>query len=394
MGLTNKPIDELTIEDIGELVGNGISESRTLDYKLELHEGGDSGKKELLKDLSAFANTVGGHLIYGIEEEGGIPKQMVGVDVGDFDKFKLHYENLLQTGVDPAIRGVEFHNIHLEEGKSIIVIRVPMSISRPHAVTIKGHFKFHARHSSGVHQLEVDDLRKVFLATESTAMRIRNFRNDRIAQIMTGQAYLPLSPGAKIILHIIPFNSFEVGVHYNWTRENFGDFLPFLETGATVGHKFNLDGILSYLNNSQRQIITSTQVFRNGIVEGIDCLTMEQDGKRRIDPMVMEARIVQAIDKYLASFKKLGIDFPVWAYLSLVEVKGYIFYLSQRYSIILTHQQPIDRNELLLPEIQVDSPDVQGKDILKPAFDLLWNACGFECSKSYDKEGKWKLDKR
>ena len=39
--------------------------------------GSDQEKEEFLADVSSFANTMGGDLIYGIEEENGIPKVLL-----------------------------------------------------------------------------------------------------------------------------------------------------------------------------------------------------------------------------------------------------------------------------------------------------------------------------
>ena len=67
MELFNEPLNKLIIDNIKIIVQDKIPESRTLDYKRELPPQTDAGNKELLKDISAFANTVGGYLIYGIE---------------------------------------------------------------------------------------------------------------------------------------------------------------------------------------------------------------------------------------------------------------------------------------------------------------------------------------
>ena len=49
----------------------------------------------------------------------------------------------------------------------------------------------------------------------------------------------------------------------------------------------------------------------------------------------------------------------------------------------------IDRDILQLPETIVDSYDIEPKDILRPMFDLIWNACGFKRSHNFDEAGNW-----
>jgi hypothetical protein len=63
-----KPIDQITETDINDLVGGGVSERKTLDYKQQLPEANDAAKRELLADVSSFANTLGGDLIFGVAE--------------------------------------------------------------------------------------------------------------------------------------------------------------------------------------------------------------------------------------------------------------------------------------------------------------------------------------
>jgi len=118
-------------------VTDKIPESRIIEYKLELHSETDAGNKEFLKDISAFANTVGGYLIYGFHEQKGAPVEIKGIEVADFDKIKSRFESLLRTGVDPPIRGVDFVPLDFKDSKKVIVVHVPKSISRPHVVMRK-----------------------------------------------------------------------------------------------------------------------------------------------------------------------------------------------------------------------------------------------------------------
>ena len=45
-----------------------MAESRYLDYKERLPGDSDEDKRELLADVTAFANTAGGDLLYGVRE--------------------------------------------------------------------------------------------------------------------------------------------------------------------------------------------------------------------------------------------------------------------------------------------------------------------------------------
>jgi hypothetical protein len=45
---------------------NGVAEGRQLDYKEQLPISSDDDKREFLGDVTSFANTAGGDLIYGV----------------------------------------------------------------------------------------------------------------------------------------------------------------------------------------------------------------------------------------------------------------------------------------------------------------------------------------
>jgi hypothetical protein len=378
MGLFNKPLNEVTIDDINELVSNGVGESRTLDYKLELHGNGDSGKKELLKDLSAFANTVGGCLIYGIAEDAGLPTQIVGVEIEDIDKFKLHYENLLGTGVDPAIRGVEFHSIPVSGNKCIVVIEVPKSISRPHAVTIKNHFRFYSRNSSGTNPLEVEDLRKAFLTSETSAMRIRNFRNDRISQISIDDTPVPMEKGPILVIHLIPFDAFEVGKKYVLKKEKCQNVKTFMD--GQYG-RYNVDGyVMTEIRNTQFTAYSYTQIFHNGIIEAADKYLLTSFGEKTVSPYAIEQDVIKWTNHYLGFLQEIGVRCPIWLSLSLLGVRNYSF-SNFRYKI------PADRNEIVIPEVQIEDYGVSIEKAFRISFDYLWNAFGHERSTSYDSDG-------
>jgi hypothetical protein len=269
-----------------------------------------------------------------------------------------------------------------------VIIKIPRSIARPHVVRIKDHFRFYGRNSSGIHQLEVEDLRRAFLESETLATKIRNFRSDRLSAISTNETFMPLLSGAKIVLHLMPDSSFELGKRYDFGEEWISDFPPIYSSGWN--RRITFDGIMTYLGNDEKGIVFYyTHVFNNGVLEAVDAFLLQARGEKKIIPSIgYEEKLIDALNKYLVSFKKYQIELPVWVCLSLIGIKGYVMGVDSFWWPGEFH--PIDRDELIISPIRIESYDLPVDRILKPAFDSIWNACGFKQSINYDKNNNRK----
>src|SRR5687768_2897901 len=106
MSLKHKPIGSIVQADLLALVTNAETESRVIEYKLTLPGTSDSEKKEFLADVSSFANAAGGDIVYGMEELGGAPTQLVGLQLNNTDAEKLRLEDLMRSSIAPRIAGI------------------------------------------------------------------------------------------------------------------------------------------------------------------------------------------------------------------------------------------------------------------------------------------------
>jgi len=115
------------LRDIQSLIENKIEESLTLEYKREL----DKNNKEIAKDISAFANTSGGVIIYGIDESGGVPTSISWIKSKNT---KEKIENIILTNIQPRIKDVVINPILNPDTSSqaIFVVNVPESPDAPH----------------------------------------------------------------------------------------------------------------------------------------------------------------------------------------------------------------------------------------------------------------------
>jgi len=78
---------------------------------------------------------------------------------------------------------------------------------------------------------------------------------------------------------------------------------------------------------------------------------------------------------------------PVVLALSLIGVRGLQMVRSDIFGY--NYSEPIARDTLLLPEAWIEDLSAPAGRVLKPLFDLVWNACGREGSPNFDADGNW-----
>src|ERR1700752_1975983 len=114
MSLSNKQLDSIQEDDLQALIDNKVQESKTIEYKESLPSNSPEDKREFLADVSSFANAAGGHLIYGIREESGIPVELCSLQNIDADAQILRLENIIRDCIEPRIPGVQMQAIPLQ----------------------------------------------------------------------------------------------------------------------------------------------------------------------------------------------------------------------------------------------------------------------------------------
>ncbi|MGW6521710.1 AlbA family DNA-binding domain-containing protein [Streptomyces sp. NPDC054962] len=135
--LLGGPLDTITYADLAALAGNAeAGESEDLDYKRELPASSDAQKAELAKDVTAFANHVGGVLVIGMAEADGLPSRVMDTDLSDAHLRHLH--QVIARHTTPTVR-VAMRPVPnpdpAAQGKGLLLVAVPRSPQAPHAVT-------------------------------------------------------------------------------------------------------------------------------------------------------------------------------------------------------------------------------------------------------------------
>src|SRR5215204_4027733 len=103
MSLSNISFEDISERDLLDQIQAGVPEGPVVEYKRDMY--GRADGDEFLKDVSSFANTLGGHLIIGMDESAGIPNKISAL-TSDPDQELQRLENLARDGIEPRIVGL------------------------------------------------------------------------------------------------------------------------------------------------------------------------------------------------------------------------------------------------------------------------------------------------
>jgi hypothetical protein len=120
-----------SVQELGALVTNKVQENVQLEYKASAALS-KASKLEMAKDASAFANSDGGVLVYGIAEDQNHDPDRLDGGV-DHSLFSAEWiEQVLQSNISPRLDGVEIVPIRASNTHSYYAVRIPKSFRGPH----------------------------------------------------------------------------------------------------------------------------------------------------------------------------------------------------------------------------------------------------------------------
>jgi hypothetical protein len=381
MFFTADQIRTLTEQNLVEFLDRRISESTgVIDYKLALpgNKGGDREKTELLKDVSAFANAEGGHLLIGANEptqENQGREFLVGIENGE--QVATQIEQRCADCIDPRIPGLIARAIPLGNKKSAVVVHVPPSPSRPHMVIYEGTKTrtFFIRHSETVQPMKSSEVRQAVLsaaagnqsAVEYTAWQEKRFQE------------LYIKGRCAILVHATPLVPVEV--LWNVTDDEWRQVMD----GSHRQHK--------------RDHINLNGYYRQPSVEGIVAIDKEEDPELIYEvhrtgyvgaALLVQPRMNREVPKgpyFWGSHSQLFLAFsdlceeavqtarsdrPYLLQATITNAETAVLEFSKNSSNI---SKPLQRNELRFPQLRRDSGQ-SFLEAVEPWTAIFYNAFG------------------
>ncbi|MDP3844758.1 MAG: ATP-binding protein [Oxalobacteraceae bacterium] len=388
MSIDRFDFDNLSENDLAELIVGQVPEGLRIDYKRDLYGNSDADKRELLKDISGFANAFGGHLIVGMEEQNGLATGIPGVANVNPDDVVLRLEQLARTGLEPRIQGLRIRAVPLSSGAYCFVLRIPRSWHPPHRVSAQNSNRFWIRNSGGTHEASVDELRTLFTIGADASHRVQQFRDERLREITSGQGLRPLMGDGRMILHIVPLaavtSSWQVDLAKVFELQK--KFRPI--GGAGMSPRYNLDGFVNERGGEHN--FGYTQIFRSGALEATKAsIVTTHQGKRYIPSGLLEKQIFESLPDYINELRDLGIPPPLIVLITLEGVKDAAYKV--RNSIFDDPEPVIERDVVFLPECVINEYGevAEYHRAVKPAFDALWNTAGCVSAQTFSADGVW-----
>ena len=218
--------DNFTEKTINEIIDFCLEESINIEFKsAQALSKENSVKKEISKDVSSFANSAGGLIFYGINEENHIATSISFIDGNTFTKEWL--ENIIISNIQPKIIDLKIFPIRFnnEINKTVYVIKIPNSNASPHINTDKKYYRRFNFQSVPMEEYEIRNLylrqreSKVYPEVLLVKPDLKNTTDDKYSfnvevQIMNDGQFV--SEKYKVACHIN--NVTGIGISYDSTK--------------------------------------------------------------------------------------------------------------------------------------------------------------------------------
>lgn len=203
-------LERVQYSQLMTLINNQVPEAFDLDFKSQMYSASEREKHNAATDVAALANTAGGLLILGIEEDDQARAAAApGVALSDADERRIRQIVGSQVVPMPVIDVLRIPNPALS-GHGLVLIAVPRSPLAPHAVLVNEGLRYPKRNGATTRYLSepevADAYRERFAAAHRQSDRAREIEADALNRLATtnDQAWIVVSlvpdlPGELLI---------------------------------------------------------------------------------------------------------------------------------------------------------------------------------------------------
>lgn len=387
-----KSFDKLTAEDVQELVETETYEHARLDYKgghpakwREKTERVEQEKEKLnfLKDVISMANRRGGDIIYGVfsDSNTGKPEIAKGFEETNWDSLERDLTDLIRQYIEPALT-VQIRELERDEGQPLLVVRVPESWKKPHAVRMDEKWTYFMRVGKANRPCELEEIRQMYTGWQGIERKLEEFRNDRLAALAQDEGPVRMEvelgeddPRRFVLVHVIPVERFargeQIDVRHE-VNEPPGWLQPLGTTGAGEPRYTSLGRVM--FNGKTRKdsrvlgrASTYAMWMRNGGIEA--CYSIEGD---EVHPNAVVRDLKYIMGNWKRGLEHHGIDGPFFFATCLLGWKGNVVKTGGVF------EWPVNQNVIRVPHVIADNLDVDGGDVsgLEDGFAYIHESLG------------------
>ncbi len=154
---------EYTENDINDLIGKS-EESINLEFKsngslsIDTSERKEKTRMDISKDVSSFANSIGGKIIYGINEKDHVADSLSFIDGSKITKEWI--EQVIQSNIQRRIDGLVIIPIRFGNDitKTVYIVKIPASNQAPHMERDNKYYKRQNFESVAMEEYEVRNM--------------------------------------------------------------------------------------------------------------------------------------------------------------------------------------------------------------------------------------------
>ena len=359
--------------EIESLKYRAVREGPQIEFK-EMLQLNHDGQFELLKDVSAMANSEGGVILYGVtQDDSGAPADMQGLELENVDELHNRIDLIINDNIDERIPGLRHRAVPRPDGKHYYLVQVPASYLAPHMVTMPSKRpRFYSRANTVNAPMTVRQIKDASLVVERAQNRAIDFINERVQwnSRFVGPAY---------IFNIVPLYSRSYRIDLtNW------DIIKAL---TTLGSGYTIHSVHGLLIKHESQFRREhVLISREGALEKFRkpiAKKSKDDDTPFIPITVLEREIIEfaaAVSKH----PQPGLaELPVLLSLTLVRLKGASTWGNDGFPV----DQIFDEDNISPePTLLHDWSDLD--TVLKNFFDVIWQSFGMFGSPNYDESGR------
>jgi len=388
MNIYGKPLKEMELSQVEAWVEEKKREDIRLEYKRSLPGEDDGTKKtsenaskksamhEFVKDVTAFANSLGGIIVYGVEEdkkERGVPSKIYGIGDVQKDELERKLVQTIRSHTSPSIGNLEFHFLPKDEPR-VMILGIQRSPFGPHMAEMD-EYRFWVRTVSGNSRMDVAEIRRAFLDSEEWGRKTERFRAERVTDVWYNGSIPSLVRQQGLFLHALPVGE----------REPLRDLRTANKALNVVAHMVNASPRATYHADGIRrwsgtgECSKYLQLFRNGGIEffsQMDYLPLPTAGQSSValdgaDVWYKCALFLHGVSVFADI---CPLESPFQFLISVVGCQGWHVRVEGVYP---SDHYTFDRDEVMLPPVLIDEFPINLEAIFGDAMNFFWQASGW-----------------